>query len=324
MRGILIINTGTPKSLQKEDVQWFIGAMLSDPLLLSTVPNWFRPLLATRIIAPLRAAKSAAHYSLIWDKEHDASPLMYHTEQLAGKIEDLSGLPVEIAMRYGEPSIPLAFERLIKKSPALHEVVVVPMFPQYAQSSYQTVVDEVGRYFLKKHYPFRLKFIEPFYNHPCYIKALSERLKPYVEGGGYDRLIFSFHSLPLVHVEEAWKKGYNFDYVYQIKETIKLVSKELNLDIKKNRIVYSSAIGKKWLEPDLCSTMKELAEEGIKRIVTLTAGFPADNLESLYDLDILAREAFLSNGGEDFVFVPGLNSEDVWVEGVIKMVTDKV
>ncbi|MFR9165257.1 MAG: ferrochelatase [Dysgonomonas sp.] len=321
MKGLLIVNTGSPESQNKEDVKWFIGEMLSDPLVM-TVPDWFRDILAKKIIAPLRCKTSAKHYSLIWDNEHNASPLIYHTQSLADKIEAETEIPVEIGMRYGEPSISEALNKLQQRSPKLHEVVVIPMFPQYAQSSYQTAVNEVGKCFYQKHFPFRLKILEPFYNDLAYIKALSISLKQHIEKG-YDRLIFSFHSLPLSHEEEARKKGKQFDYVYQIKETIRLVTHELGLDPQKNRIVYSSAIGKKWLEPDLKKTMKSLPKEGIKKIIILTAGFPADNLESYFDINIEARKIFMDNGGTDFTFVHGLNSEDYWVNSIIKMVTRK-
>ncbi|MDU1903319.1 MAG: ferrochelatase [Dysgonomonas sp.] len=322
MRGILIVNTGSPKSKNKEDVKWFIGAMLSDPLVM-TVPDLIRNTLAKRIIAPLRASGSAAHYSLIWDKANDGSPLICNSEKLAKKIEESTGMPVEIAMRYGNPSIAEAFQRLKEKCATLHEVVVVPMFPQYAQSSYQTVVDEIGRCFYQKPHSFRLKIIEPYFSESGYIHALSESLKPYIERG-YDRLVFSFHSLPLSHVDAGWKKGKDFDYVYQIKETIRLVTKELGIDPQKNRIVYSSAIGKKWLEPDLNKTMESFPSNGVKRVIVITPGFPADNLETLYDVDIVAREAFLKNGGEEFSFVPCLNYRDYWVEGLIRIITSRV
>lgn len=297
--------------------------MLSDPLVMSSVPDWFRNTLAKRIIAPMRASNSASHYELIWDNEHNESPLIYNSLELARKIEATTEMPVEVAMRYGNPSISEAFARLKQKCATLHEVVVVPMFPQYAQSSYQTAIDEVGRCFMQKPQSFRLKFIEPYYNRAEYISALARSVYPFIEKG-YDRLVFSFHSLPIAQVEVGWKKGKDFDYVYQVKETVRLVTKELGIDPKKNRIVYSSAIGRKWLKPDLEDTMKQLAKSGVKKVIALTAGFPADNLESLYDIDIVAREAFESNGGEDFEFVPGLNAEDFWVEGLVKIISAKI
>ncbi|NDW19057.1 ferrochelatase [Dysgonomonas sp. 216] len=319
MRGVLIVNTGSPHSTSKEDVKWFIGEMLSDPLVL-TVPDNIRNFLAKKIIAPLRASRSAAKYSLIWDNEHNMSPLIRHSRALAEKIENEAQFPTEIAMRYGAPEISDALDRLSEKEPNLHEVVVIPMFPQYAQSSYQTTVDAIGKCFYKKAYPFRLKIIEPFFDDYEYIHALSQSLKPYVEKE-YDRLIFSFHSLPLEHEQKACAKGKQFDYVYQIKETVRLVSKELQIDPNKNRVVYASAMGSKWLKPDLNETLKQLAKEGTKRIIALTPGFPADNLETLYDLDICARKTFLKYGGQEFDFVPALNSSDFWVDGLIRMIT---
>lgn len=323
MRGVLILNTGSPKTQERKDVKFFIGAMLSDPLVLSTVPNWFREILAKGIIAPLRASGSASHYRLIWDNEHNESPLIYNTLELARKIEESTGMPTEVAMRYGAPSICDAFEKLKRKCATLHEVIVVPMFPQYAQSSYQTAIDEVGRYFMSKPQPFRIKFLEPYYNQPEYISALAHSIKPFIENG-YDKLVFSFHSLPISQVEIGFNKGKSFDYVYQVKETVRLVTKELDVDPKKSRIVYSSAIGSKWLKPDLEETMKQMAESGVKKVVALTAGFPSDNLESLYDIDIVARDVFEKNGGEEFYFVPGLNAQDFWVEGLIKIITRKI
>lgn len=322
MRGILIINTGSPKTKNREDVKFFIGAMLSDPLVM-TVPDWIRTTLATKIIAPLRASSSASHYSLIWDDNQTESPLLYNTTQLAEKIEETTNIPVEVGMRYGSPSISDALKRLKAKCATLHEVVVVPLFPQHAQSSYKTVVDAIANHFYKKPHSFRLKIIEPYYSDPNYIHALAESLRPHIEKD-YDRLVFSFHSLPLTHVEIGWQKGKEFDYVYQIKETVRLVSKELDIDPKKNRIVYSSAMGRKWLKPDLNETMRQLPVDGSKKVIAITPGFPADNLETLYDIGIVARDNFMKAGGEQFTFVPCLNSEQYWVEGLIKIITNKI
>jgi len=322
MRGILILNTGSPRTKEKEDVKHFIGQMLSDPLVL-TVPNFIRNPLAKGIIAPMRASNSAEHYSLIWGDNPTESPLIYNSRMLAKKLEESTGMPVEIAMRYGDPSIPSALKKLNEKCATLHEVVVVPMFPQYAQSSYQTAVEEVGNRFYEKPHSFRLKIMSPYYNEPGYINSLAESLRAHVQKE-YDRLVFSFHSLPLSHVEAGFKKGKEFDYVFQIKETVRLVTKELDIDPKKNRIVYSSAIGKKWLEPDVNDTMREFALDGLERIIAITPGFPADNLETLYDIDIIARHEFLDNGGKEFTFVPCLNFQDYWVEGLIRIITSKV
>lgn len=319
MRGILLVNTGSPKTYSRADVKDFITAMLSDPYLM-TVPDWFRPILVKGMIVPFRQFSSAKHYQQIWNHDWEDSPLLHNAKALAQKLEALTDLPVEVAMRYGEPSTQLALERLMSKNDRLHEVIVLPLFPQYAESSYKTVVDEVGKNFFKRPYPFRLKFIEPYFDHPAYISALATSIQPYIEDG-FDKLIFTFHSLPLSHVEEGWHKGKEFDYVYQTKETIRLLLKELNLDGRKTRLVYHSAMGREWLKPDLDDTIKELADEGLKKIIVVAPGFAADNLETLYDINIKARELFMTHGGTHFSFVPCLNAEDYWVESVARIIS---
>ncbi|WP_165040236.1 ferrochelatase [Dysgonomonas sp. ZJ709] len=319
MKGVLLVNTGSPKACTRTDVKFFVGAMLSDPKVM-TVPDWFRPILVKGIILPLRQFSSTAHYSLIWDHKRNISPLLYNMQQLAAKLEEQSEMPVEVAMRYGEPSVALALERLMEKNDRLHEVIVLPMFPQYAESSYKTVVDWIGQIFFQRPYPFRLKIIEPYFNHPAYINALVESLKPYIEQD-FDKLVFSFHSLPLTHVEEAWKKGKEFDYVYQTKETVRLVLNQLNVDVRKTRQVYSSAMGRKWLKPGLDETIQSLAEGGAKNIIVISPGFSVDNLETLYDVGVRAKDLFIKHGGTRLDFVPCLNSRDCWVDAVQKIIS---
>lgn len=318
MKGVLLVNTGSPKTCGRVDVKRFVTDMLSDPYLL-TVPNWFRPILVKGIIVPLRQFSSTKHYEMIWNNKWKDSPLLHYAKSLADKLQELSGMPVEVAMRYGQPDTRQALMRLMNKEERLHEVVVLPLFPQYANSSYKTVVDAVGESFFMHPYPFRLRFIEPYFAHPEYISALVQNIKPYIEEE-FDKLVFTFHSLPLSHVEEGWHKGKEFDYVYQSKETIRLILKELDLDVRKTRLVYHSAMGQKWLEPDLEETLRELAEEGHKKVVVVAPGFAADNLETLYDIDIKARERFIKSGGVKFSFVPCLNDEDHWVEAVSKII----
>ena len=319
MRGILLINTGSPSGPGRKEVRAFLETMLSDPLLL-TMPNTLRTILVKGIIGPFRQFTSSKHYSLIWDKEHDMSPQIYHMQALREKLEAATSSPTAIAMRYLQPDITSAFKELLQKNSRLHEVVVVPLYPQYAESTYQSVIDEVGRCFFKRHYPFRIKFAEPYFNHPAYIRALAESIRPYL-GKEYEHLLFDFHSLPLKHIEKGWEKGREFDYVYQLKETVRLVRKELNIDQRKTRIVYSSAIGSKWLKPDLNETVRDLAKDGVKKLLVVAPGFAVDNLETLYDITIKAKEDFLKKGGKSLTFIPCLNSTPIWVDGISQIVS---
>lgn len=318
MQGILLVNVGSPKTKNRIDVKAFVRAMLSDPMLI-TVPDWFRPILVDGIILPLRQFSSTKKYSLIWDNEHNASPLLYHMQQLATKLEVRIDKPVKIAMRYEEPNIESALQEFTDHG-NIHEVLVVPMFPHYAESSWQTAVDEVGRIFMKNPYPYRLSFVRPYYSHPGYINAVCNSVQPFLQDN-YDLLLFNFHSLPLSHIEKGWKKGRDFDYVYQLKETILRVEKQLNLPYNKVQIVFSSAMGKKWIQPSLDDVVKEAASNGKKRIVVAAPGFLSDNLETLYDIHIKARNIFMEHGGEKFTFIPSLNSQDCWIDGLIRIIT---
>lgn len=318
MKGLLLVNTGSPASPHRRDVRAFVEAMLSDPLVM-TVPDWFRPILVKGIIGPFRQFASAKKYELIWDNELDKSPLMHGAEELARLLERQTGMPVEVGMTYLEPSIPKALSKLNARNSELTEIIVLPLFPQYAESSYLTAVLEVKKAHEKLKCSVPIRVIEPYFHHPAYIKAVVKSIKPYLDAE-YERILFNFHSLPLDHVEKGFEKGKEFDYVYQAKETVRLVQNELDLDVKKVRIVFSSAFGKNWLEPALTDQVEEMAKSGIKKIIAVSPGFAADNLETLFDIDIEARDIFLKNGGEELRYIPCLNHQQFWVDAVQQII----
>ncbi|MDY9917243.1 ferrochelatase [Porphyromonadaceae bacterium NLAE-zl-C104] len=317
MRGILLINVGTPASTNPNDVKEFIAAMLSDPLLTGK-PEWWSKFLAKNIIAPSSGSRVSEKYKLIWhNEETPVSPLIYHMRKLAEKLEEQKGVPVEIAMRYGKPDVASAFRELERKCPLLHEVIVFPLYPHYAQSTTQTSKDMIGNIFYRHPHSFRLKFAEPYYNHPAYIHALTSYAKNYLDD--IDKLIFSYHSLPLTQVEAGWKKGKEYDYVYQLKETNRLFCEKLDIDPHDTFLFYSSQRGKNWLNPFLDTDISDLPKLGWKKVAVIAPGFPVDNLETLYDIDIEARKLFMEAGGEKFTFVPALNGSDIWVEAIWKI-----
>lgn len=302
--GVLIINTGTPTTLSKEATKCFIEDMLSDPYVMG-MPTWLRTTLARKIIAPLRASSSLEKYSLIWG-DSEQSPLLLNTIELADSIEKQSGLPVAVAMRYGTPNIENAMNDLNERCPKMNRVILLPLFPQYAESSYQTAVDAVKQFsgFISGKYT--LEIITPYYNNPGYIAALADKIRTELKGDKNCYLVFSYHSLPLTHIHAGKLKGKDFDYEYQCCETARLTAEELG--INDYSVVYASAMGKKWLGPMLDESMIELPNKGIKKIAIVAPGFIIDNLETLYDININAKKIFLENGGESFVFIPCLNS----------------
>lgn len=320
MIGIILLNVGTPAECSKPAVEQFIGDMLSDPLVLDK----FQPaskFLARQVIAPLGASKSLDKYSLIWRKDDPKiSPILYYMQKLKANLEKQKNVPVEIAMRYGSPSIESAFEAMYKKHPNLTKVILFPLLPHYAQSSTQTSNDEIKRVYNNNEYPFDIKITEPYYNHPAYISALATHIGPYLTDG-FDRLVFSYHSLPIHQVKKAYRKGRGYDYVYQVKETNLLLCNELGVSLNKTLLFYSSQRGKSWLKPFLDKDIADLPKLGWKNIVILAPGFPVDNLETLFDVEIEARELFLKAGGEKFTFVPSLNAEDYWVDAIWRIIT---
>lgn len=320
MKGIILLNVGTPAECTKVAVEQFIGDMLSDPLVADKYQPAFK-FLARQVIAPMSASKSLGKYSLIWRKTEPAeSPILYYMQELAKKLEQQKDVPVEIAMRYGSPSIESAFEALYKKCNNLTDVVIFPLIPHYAQSSTQTANDEAMRVYNKKSYPFKVKIIDPYYNHPAFIDALATHTKPYLTDD-FDRLVFSYHSLPVHQVRKAWKKGKEFDYVYQLKETNQLLNKKLSISPNKTLLLYSSQRGKGWLKPFLDKDIADLPKLGWKKIVIIAPGFPVDNLETLFDVDIEARKLFMKAGGEEFIYVPSLNAESYWVDAIWKIIS---
>ena len=318
MRGIILVNVGTPASDGKNDVKQFIGDMLSDPLVTGK-PEWRSKLLARNIIAPLSASKSSEKYRLIWRKEEPiTSPLQYYTRQLALALEKSKEIAVEVAMRYGEPSFTTALKELERKCSELQEVIIFPLFPHYAQSTTQTAIEEMGRVFFKQPRSYQLKFVEPYYNHPAYIKALAIRASPYIDD--IDKLLFSYHSLPVIQVEAGWNKGKKYDYVYQVKETNRLLCEALGIDLQRTQLFFSSQRDDHWIKPYLDTDIDKLPEQGVKKVAVMAPGFPIDNMETLFDMDYEARKFFMEAGGDKFTFIPSLNDHEAWVEAIWKII----
>ena len=321
MRGVLLLNVGTPAECSKSAVEQFIGDMLSDPLVLDKFQPLLSKFLARQIIAPLSASKSLGKYSLIWRKEEPRmSPILYYMQQLSNKLEKQKNVPVEIAMRYGSPSIEAAFNSLIQKNSQITEVVAFPLIPHFAQSSTQTLTEEVEKVYNKNSYSFDLKIAESYYNNSDFIDALSTHVKEY-STCDFDRLVFTYHSLPVHQVKRAWEKGKEFDYVYQLKETNQLLIKRLEVEQNKTLLFYSSQRGRGWLKPFLNNEIAHLPKHGWKNIAIIAPGFPVDNLETLYDIDIEARELFMQSGGTKFTFIPSLNAEDYWIDAIWKIIS---
>lgn len=327
-KGILLINLGSPQSTEVSDMRKYLDEFLMDERVIDK-PWLLRALLVKGIIVPFRAPKSAEAYKKIWTK--DGSPLIVHTQELKKFLQQEIEEPVEIAMRYGAPTSEDAFNALSKRNPDLEEIIVLPLYPHYAMSSYETAVENVKESYQKKKYSFKLSFIPPFYNDPDYLKALSENIKPYLTQN-YDQILFSYHGIPERHIRksditgchclnsenccETDSQAHAFCYRHQIRTTTKLVTEILGIPSNKYSISFQSRLGKGWLTPFTDVRLQELPKEGIKNLLIVCPAFVSDCLETLEEIAIRGRETFLEAGGETFQMIPCLNTNPLWIKAI--------
>lgn len=325
-RGVILMNLGSPDSTEVKDVRSYLMEFLMDERVIDK-PYLLRLPLVGGIIVPFRAPKSAEAYREIWTK--DGSPLVVLTKALQKSVQPMLQEPVEIAMRYGNPSVETAFENLSKKVPGLEEVIAIPLYPHYAMSSYETAVEHAKKVHAKKRYGFSLKFIKPFYNEPRYIQALADNIKPFLNQE-FDQVLFSYHGVPGRHIQKSDVTGnhclkspdccdvaspaHAFCYRHQCFTTTKLVTEKLNIPASKYSISFQSRLGKGWLEPFTDIHLEQMPKEGVKKILILCPAFVSDCLETLEEIAMRGKETFMEAGGESFTFIPCLNTHPLWTE----------
>ncbi|MEO6221011.1 MAG: ferrochelatase [Ginsengibacter sp.] len=333
-KGILLMNLGSPDSTEVGDVKKYLNQFLMDERVIDK--SWLmRALLVKGIIIPFRAPKSAEAYKTIWTKE--GSPLVVLTRQLQAALQNKIEEPVEIAMRYGNPSPGAAFEALLQREPGIEEVIALPLYPHYAMSSYETAVEYTKEIYRKKKYSFRLNFVEPFYNETTYINALAEVFRPYLQNE-YGHLLFSYHGVPARHIRKSDVTGchclqvenccevaspaHAHCYRHQVFATTRLVTEKLNIPKEKYSVSFQSRLGKGWLTPFTDIRLKEMPSEGIKKLLIVCPAFVSDCLETLEEIEIRGKEIFMESGGESFTMIPCLNTHPLWVKTVAGYVSD--
>jgi len=333
-RAILLMNLGSPDSTSTADVHHYLMEFLMDKRVID-YPWLFRKVLVGGVIVPFRAAKSAEAYETIWTKE--GSPLIVLTRQLREALQREVEEPVEVAMRYGHPSMEEAYERLLEKMPDLEEVIAVPLYPHYAMASYETAVEHAKEVHRRKKYFFRLNFIKPFYNEPHYLRALSEHIRPYL-AQGYDHILFSYHGVPGRHIKKTDPTGHHclqsagccetpspahaFCYRHQCFATTRGVVDLLGVPAGKYSNSFQSRLGKGWLEPFTDIRLEEMPKEGIKKLLILCPAFVSDCLETLEEIAMRGKETFMAAGGEAYAMIPCLNTDPLWVKALAGWVKD--
>ena len=327
------MNLGSPDSTAVKDVRRYLNEFLMDEKVID-LPYLLRLFLVKGIIVPFRSPKSAHAYQSIWTKE--GSPLIVLTRQLQDALQQQVEEPVTIAMRYGNPSPAAAYDELMQKVPGLEEVVLVPMYPHYAMSSYETAVEYAIEIHKKNNYPFKLTIIKPYYDDADYLDALAESIKPYLTQE-FDHIIFSYHGVPERHIfkgditkQHCLKvadcchvdsPAHSQCYRHQCLTTTRLVAEKLNLPKEKYSYSFQSRLGRdEWLKPYTAKLLEEMPKEGIKKLLIVCPAFISDCLETLEEIAVEGKETFMEAGGESYTTIPCLNVNPLWVATIAKWV----
>jgi ferrochelatase len=325
MKGVLLVNLGSPDGPTAKEVKPYLDEFLMDERVID-VPNWLRNLLVRGIILQTRPKKSAKAYAKIWWEE--GSPLVVISERFASKVRQQTDIPVALGMRYGSMSIKNALKEL--KDKGVSEILLVPLYPHYAMSSYETVVVKTMQEQQANYPDMRITTLPAFYKNPDYIKVLSEQILKGLENFEYDHILFSYHGIPERHIRKSDPTkfhckidgsccqinsvAHNTCYRHQCYDTTELVKAELNLDEDKVSTSFQSRLaGDPWLKPYTDFEFERLAKAGIKKLAVITPAFVSDCLETLEEIAMEGKEQFMEAGGEGYIHIPCLNESDSWV-----------
>jgi ferrochelatase len=332
-RAILLMNLGSPDSTAVKDVKRYLTEFLMDERVID-MPLWKRTLLVKGIIVPFRAPKSAQAYKSIWTK--DGSPLINLTKDLQKAVQKNFEEIVEINMRYGNPSTEEVLKTLHTQHPLLKEVILFPLYPHYAMSSYETAVQQVKEIHRQSSYLSELVVIKPYYKEDIYIEALAQSIQPYLEKP-FDKILFSYHGVPERHIYKGDVTGchclkaedccrvpspaHEFCYRHQCFVTTDLVVSKLRVPGEKAEQSFQSRLGRDpWLQPYTAQRLAELPKEGVKKLLVACPAFVSDCLETLEEIAEEGKHIFLAAGGESFTMIPCLNTHPMWVQAVARWI----
>jgi ferrochelatase len=312
--GVLICNLGTPETYKTKDVRRFLRQFLSDGRVIE-IPKiiwWF---ILNGIILTLRPSKSAKLYKSVWTKE--GSPLLVLSKKLTEKLKMSVGdsCEVELAMRYGNPSMESALMSLKNKN--CRKLIVIPMFPQYSGTTTGSIFDEVARVLSKWRWVPSLSFVNSYHDHPEYINALADSLSNHIKNNSPQKIIFTYHGIP--------KRNFDLGDPYQCycQKTTRLVAEKLNLEDDTYITTFQSRFGPaEWLKPYTSDTMGELPLQEVKNVLVVAPAFSVDCLETIEEIDQENKEIFLKAGGEKFTYAPCLNDSSGQVN-LLKAIIDK-
>ena len=334
MKGVLLVNLGSPDSPNPQDVKTYLGEFLMDERVID-LPKLLRTLLVKGIILNTRPKKSAKAYKKIWWEE--GSPLIVLSERLQAKVQDKVSVPVELAMRYGKPSIKTGLQALADRG--VTETLIIPLYPQFAMATTETILVLAEE--LRQQYFLQMSFtaLPPFYKHPDYIRVLSNSIQEYLQDKEWEHLLFSYHGVPKRHIRKSDitkshckmdgkccqtdSPAHEFCYSHQCYETTKQVAEYLGLKEGTYSTSFQSRLGlDPWLQPYTDKTIDAFAKKGTKKMAVVTPAFVSDCLETLEEIGMEAAEDFEDNGGEHLEVIPCINDREEWINVMSRWVDE--
>jgi len=301
--GVLLINLGTPDRPVCPSLRKYLGEFLMDPRVIE-LPRLFRAILVKGIIVNFRSHKSAATYREIWTD--DGSPLLINSLNLGRKTAELLGdnFELEVAMRYGKPSVTQKIRALHQKG--VRKIVVVPLYPQYSGSTNGSTFDAVSHALNAQRWVPSVNFVSDYYQYDSYIKAVGDSvLNHWEKHGRNQKLVMSFHGVPQKYVTRG------DPYQSQCATSARRIADYLNLSDDEWQLVFQSRFGaEEWLQPYCDQTLKSYPAQGIKSVDMICPGFSADCLETLEEIEGENKEYFLEAGGEKYNYITCLNDSD--------------
>ena len=335
-KGILLVNLGSPDSTKTKDVRKYLDEFLMDERVID-IPQWKRYLLIKGIILNTRPKKAAEAYKKIWTKE--GSPLVVISELFAKKVANQLDIPVALGMRYGSMNIENAIQELVNQN--VEEILLIPLYPHYAMSSFETVVEKAKEINRKSFPTIKMDVFSAFYNNPDYIKVMSTNIKQHLSNFNYDHILFSYHGIPERHILKSDptkshckidgsccdtpSKAHRTCYRHQCFETTKQIVKTLGLkDGTYSNSFQSRMLKDPWLKPYTDFEFDRLAKTGVKSLVVITPAFVADCLETLEEIAMRGKEDFIKAGGKNYEYIPCLNDNDDWVMTMVGWINEWV
>lgn len=330
--GVLIINLGTPDEPTPPAVGRYLKQFLMDKWVVDINPI-LRWILVHLLIVPKRKFTSAEAYEKVWTEK--GSPLMVYSKEFCEKLQTTLGdnFEVNLAMRYGNPSIPSAVKKF--KEQGIDSLVVMPMYPQYAESSTRSSEDQLAKTLKRLDYNPKLNVVPAFYQLNGFIKSYAELIKQKLNPQSH--LLLSYHGLPERHVRKTDPTGSHclqsanccdvisnanrLCYRAHCFATSRALAKELGLEKSQYSVSFQSRLGRSpWIKPYTDFLYKDLINEGKTNVVVASPSFVADCLETVEELGMRLREDFLKDGGQQVELVSCLNASDSWVRAVADVV----